>query len=132
MNVLDVLNDKVAQELLASTQLARLAYTWRDGTPRVVPIWFHWTGSELVMASPQQAKGGAQAERYFLAPRRRRDHRRFVVAVPCPASARHRKGGGTARASSPSTQPPRSAISVPTRAGPGLLKWYRWVFPSHG
>jgi len=56
MNVLDVLNDKVAQELLASSQLARLAYTWRDGTPRVVPIWFHWTGSELVMASPHKPK----------------------------------------------------------------------------
>jgi Pyridoxamine 5'-phosphate oxidase len=50
-----VLNDKVAQVLLASTELARLAYTWTDGTPRVVPIWFHWTGSELVVASPQNA-----------------------------------------------------------------------------
>ena len=37
MNVQDVLNDKIAQELLTSTELARLAYTWRDGTPRVVP-----------------------------------------------------------------------------------------------
>jgi hypothetical protein len=50
--VLDVLNDAVAQELLISRELARLAYTWRDGTPRVVPIWFHWTGAEVVLASP--------------------------------------------------------------------------------
>jgi hypothetical protein len=55
MTVLDVLNDKVAQELLTSNELARLAYTWSDGTPRVVPIWFHWTGKELVMASPLKA-----------------------------------------------------------------------------
>jgi hypothetical protein len=52
MNVQEVLNDKVAQELLASKEMAALAYTWRDGTPRVVPIWFHWTGSQVVMASP--------------------------------------------------------------------------------
>jgi hypothetical protein len=56
MTVPEVLNDKVAQELLASAQLARLAYTWTDGTPRVVPIWFHWTGSEVVMASPCKPK----------------------------------------------------------------------------
>ncbi len=55
MNVQEVLKDKVAQELLASTEPARLAYTWKDGTPRVVPIWFQWTGSELVMASPVNA-----------------------------------------------------------------------------
>jgi Pyridoxamine 5'-phosphate oxidase len=54
-DVQKVLNDKVAQDLLASTELARLAYTWNDGTPRVVPIWFHWTGSELVVASPTNA-----------------------------------------------------------------------------
>lgn len=29
----------------------RLGYTAVDGKPRVVPIWFHWTGQELVMAS---------------------------------------------------------------------------------
>jgi nitroimidazol reductase NimA-like FMN-containing flavoprotein (pyridoxamine 5'-phosphate oxidase superfamily) len=55
MDVQDVLNDKVAQELLASAEPARLAYTWKDGTPRVVPIWFHWTGSQVVMASPVNA-----------------------------------------------------------------------------
>ena len=54
---LDLLNDPVAQQLLASTLPARLAYNWTDGTPRVVPIWFHWTGDELVMGSlPGAAK----------------------------------------------------------------------------
>ncbi|HUB69085.1 MAG TPA: pyridoxamine 5'-phosphate oxidase family protein [Acidimicrobiales bacterium] len=55
MPVEDLLQDKVAQELLGSRELARLAYVWKDGTPRVVPIWFHWTGSEIVLASPAKA-----------------------------------------------------------------------------
>jgi len=44
--------DLVAQQLLKSTALARLAYVWRDGTPRVVPMWFHWTGEEILMGAP--------------------------------------------------------------------------------
>jgi hypothetical protein len=40
-----------AQRLLTSTAFARLAYVWTDGTPRVVPIWFHWTGEEIVFGS---------------------------------------------------------------------------------
>jgi len=47
-----LLRDPVAQELLASTIPARLAYTWRDGTPRVIPIWFHWTGEEILLGAP--------------------------------------------------------------------------------
>lgn len=54
-NALDVLSDPVAKELLSSRQPAHLAYTWTDGTPRVVPIWFHWTGDAIVMASPPNA-----------------------------------------------------------------------------
>ena len=45
---LALLHHPVAQELLHSTNPARLAYSWHDGTPRVVPIWFHWTGQEVV------------------------------------------------------------------------------------
>jgi nitroimidazol reductase NimA-like FMN-containing flavoprotein (pyridoxamine 5'-phosphate oxidase superfamily) len=52
---LSLLDDPVAQELLRSTNLARLAYVWRDGTPRVVPIWFHWDGQEIVLGSPPNA-----------------------------------------------------------------------------
>jgi pyridoxamine 5'-phosphate oxidase-like protein len=32
-----------------------LAYTWTDGTPRVVPVWFHWTGEQFVIGSPARA-----------------------------------------------------------------------------
>ncbi len=55
MSVQDVLNEKIAQELLTSTEPARLAYTWKDGTPRVVPVWFHWNGSEIVLSTPRAA-----------------------------------------------------------------------------
>ena len=47
----ELLQDPVAQELLASRIPARLAYTWTDGTPRVISIWFHWDGTDLVMAT---------------------------------------------------------------------------------
>ena len=47
--------DPVAQALLQSAIPARLAYTWHDGTPRVVPMWFHWTGEDLVMGAPPNA-----------------------------------------------------------------------------
>ncbi|HET7661794.1 MAG TPA: pyridoxamine 5'-phosphate oxidase family protein [Oryzihumus sp.] len=52
---LALLEDPVAKELLLSTAPARLAYTWLDGTPRVVPMWFHWNGTELVLGTPLRA-----------------------------------------------------------------------------
>ena len=50
-----MLDHPIAQELLHSTVPARLAYAWKDGTPRVVPIWFHWNGEEVVLGSPPKA-----------------------------------------------------------------------------
>ena len=52
---LALLNEPVAQKLLNSTIPARLAYNWSDGTPRVQPMWFHWNGEQIVMASPPNA-----------------------------------------------------------------------------
>lgn len=52
---LALLEDPVARELLRSTIPARLAYVWPDGTPRVVPIGFHWNGSEVVLGTPPDA-----------------------------------------------------------------------------
>jgi nitroimidazol reductase NimA-like FMN-containing flavoprotein (pyridoxamine 5'-phosphate oxidase superfamily) len=52
---LDLLQHPAAQEMLHSKIPARLAYVWTDGTPRVVPIWFHWNGREIVMATPPRA-----------------------------------------------------------------------------
>jgi hypothetical protein len=52
---LHLLDTPVAQTLLQSALLARVSYVWTDGTPRVVPIWFHWTGQEIVLGSPPKA-----------------------------------------------------------------------------
>jgi hypothetical protein len=48
---LRLLETDVAQRLLNSTELARVAYVARDGTPRVFPMLFHWTGSEVVLST---------------------------------------------------------------------------------
>lgn len=52
---LSLLQHPAAQELLHSKIPARLAYVWTDGTPRVIPIWFYWNGSQIVMATPPKA-----------------------------------------------------------------------------
>jgi hypothetical protein len=52
---LELLQHPASKQLLQSTIPARLAYVWTDGSPRVVPIWFHWNGREFVMASPPKA-----------------------------------------------------------------------------
>ena len=44
--------DPIAQQMLQSAIMARLAYVWPDGTPRVLPMWFHWTGDEILMGAP--------------------------------------------------------------------------------
>jgi PPOX class probable F420-dependent enzyme len=52
---LSLLQDPASQQLLQSNTPARLAYVWTDGTPRVVPIWFHWNGREFVLGTPPKA-----------------------------------------------------------------------------
>ena len=50
-----LLDDPVAQGMLQTRTPARFAYNWSDGTPRVVPIGFHWNGSEIVLGTPVDA-----------------------------------------------------------------------------
>jgi hypothetical protein len=52
---ISLLQDPVARQLLESRIPARLAYNWSDGTPRVIPIGFHWNGTELVFGTPTDA-----------------------------------------------------------------------------
>ena len=52
---LSLLQHPAAQEMLASKIPARLAYIATDGTPRVIPIWFHWNGKDIVMGTPPKA-----------------------------------------------------------------------------
>ena len=53
--VVEVLNQPLARELLGSAIPARLAYNGLDGFPRVVPIGFLWNGAELVLSSVSYA-----------------------------------------------------------------------------
>jgi hypothetical protein len=48
---LKLLDSELAKTLLNSKIPARLAYIANDGTPRVIPTWFQWNGSEIVMAT---------------------------------------------------------------------------------
>lgn len=50
-----LLQHPVAQELLHSKIPARIAYVAHDATPRVVPVWFHWDGRDIVIATPTNA-----------------------------------------------------------------------------
>ncbi|HEX4783994.1 MAG TPA: pyridoxamine 5'-phosphate oxidase family protein [Candidatus Sulfotelmatobacter sp.] len=52
---LSLLQHPASRQLLESKIPARLAYVANDGTPRVVPIWFHWNGAEIVMGTPPKA-----------------------------------------------------------------------------
>jgi Pyridoxamine 5'-phosphate oxidase len=40
-----------AQELLESSSAAHLAYIGTDGTPRVIPVGFWWTGEQFVVST---------------------------------------------------------------------------------
>jgi nitroimidazol reductase NimA-like FMN-containing flavoprotein (pyridoxamine 5'-phosphate oxidase superfamily) len=47
----DELSTTGAQELLAFTSAAHLAYVGEDGTPRVIPVGFFWTGDQFVIST---------------------------------------------------------------------------------
>jgi Pyridoxamine 5'-phosphate oxidase len=51
----ELLDDPVAAALLESVNPAELAYHWMDGSPRVVPVWFHRAGGQIVVGSPAKA-----------------------------------------------------------------------------
>lgn len=52
---LALLQHPASKELLQSKIPARLAYVWTDGSPRVIPIWFHWNGRDFVLGTPSKA-----------------------------------------------------------------------------
>jgi hypothetical protein len=58
--IAEVLAKPYAQQLLSSTEPARLAYTALDGDPRVIPIGFWCDGERIVVATvPKSAKVAA-------------------------------------------------------------------------
>jgi hypothetical protein len=44
-----------AEALLRQATLVRLAYSGSDGSPRVVPVGFHWNGQEVVVCTATTA-----------------------------------------------------------------------------
>lgn len=54
-HMMHVLNDPVAQELLHAPILARMAYTGRDRSPRVIPIGFYWNGAQFIVCTVPHA-----------------------------------------------------------------------------
>ncbi len=66
-----------AEEILRSAALARFAYDGTDGTPRVIPIGFLWTGDAVVVAThPTAPKVGALRARPRVA---------LTIDTPSPA-----------------------------------------------
>jgi nitroimidazol reductase NimA-like FMN-containing flavoprotein (pyridoxamine 5'-phosphate oxidase superfamily) len=53
--IADELSTTGAQELLTSTSAAHLAYIGKDGTPRVIPVGFFWTGDQVIIATAATA-----------------------------------------------------------------------------
>jgi hypothetical protein len=48
---LRLLDTDLAQALLQAAIPVRMAFVAADGTPRIVPTWFHWDSAEIVMAT---------------------------------------------------------------------------------
>lgn len=46
-----LLDTPIAQTLLTTSLVARLAYTGKDATPRLIPVNFLWNGQELVIGA---------------------------------------------------------------------------------
>ncbi len=112
-----------ARELLQSKIPGRLAYVWMDGTPRVIPIWFHWNGSEFVMGTPPKApklKALARNPKVSLTI----DDNTFphkVLLIRGTARMEPVEGGAY-----PNTRSQPSATSDANRDKLGLRKWERW------
>jgi len=51
----DELSHPEAQRMLKNSPLLRLGYNGTDGTPRVIPIGYFWTGSEVVICTATTA-----------------------------------------------------------------------------
>src|SRR4051794_18782259 len=68
-----LLRSATARTLLESTIPARFAYIAKDGTPRLMATWFHWTGEELVMPTFISAPHVKREAGRVAAPRARPD-----------------------------------------------------------
>jgi hypothetical protein len=79
---LRLLDSDIGKRLLNSNIPARLAYIAKDGTPRVIPTWFHWDGSEIVMAT---FSAGPQVTHYPSRPRALRQNPAVAITIDTEA-----------------------------------------------
>jgi hypothetical protein len=82
-----LLETPLAQRLLASAIPARVAYTAKDGTPRISASWFQWTDGELVMPTFIQAPHVQAPARRLAALRARPDVAVSIDTEGTPAQA---------------------------------------------
>lgn len=54
-DVIEVMNDPVAQKLISAAIPARLAYTAPNGDPRVIPVSYLWNDKEIVVCTVSNA-----------------------------------------------------------------------------
>ena len=87
------------EEILRTATLARLAYDGVDGTPRVIPIGFLWTGQAVVVAThPTAPKFAALRARPRVA---------LTIDTPSPARSLLLRGEAVR-----STPPPRVLVGA--------------------
>jgi hypothetical protein len=82
-----LLGAPLAKRLLASAIPARVAYTAKDGTPRISATWFQWTGGEVVMPTFIQAPHVRAPARRLAALRARPDVAVSIDTESTPAQA---------------------------------------------
>jgi hypothetical protein len=82
-----LLGAPLAKRLLASAIPARVAYTAKDGTPRISATWFQWTGGEVVMPTFIQAPHVRAPARRLAALRSRPDVAVSIDTESTPAQA---------------------------------------------
>ena len=82
-----LLDTPLAKRLLASAIPARVAYTAKDGTPRIAASWFQWTDGELVMPTFIQAPHVRAPARRLGALRARPDVAVSIDTESTPAQA---------------------------------------------
>ncbi len=54
-DVIQILEDPLAQELMNAPIISHLAYIGLDGTPRVIPIGYYWNGEQFVIGTASNA-----------------------------------------------------------------------------
>jgi hypothetical protein len=81
----ELLDTPLARKLLASAIPARIAYTAKDGTPRIIASWFQWTDGELVMPTFVHAPHVSTPARRLAALRARPDVAVSIDTESAPA-----------------------------------------------